>query len=175
MKPFFILSALTLIAPITLAAAPCDSTNARQALACFDRLASCVKIEGQEARLACYRAGGPGSDATDLAATGVATAPVSGAGSLNIQAEIEEAYPVAVGRTEAEAAPVLTAKVVKLDRNAHKYYYLWLDNGHVWREKERARFRYKVGDSITISKGALGANHLRLDGRTGMVLVERVK
>ena len=74
-----------------------------------------------------------------------------------------------------EDAPALTAKVVKLDRNAHKYYYLWLDNGHVWREKDRSRFRYKVGDSITISKGAFGANQLKLEGKTGMVLVERVK
>ncbi|AFV00346.1 hypothetical protein [Simiduia agarivorans] len=175
MKQLFLLASLALITPATQAAGQCDAVNPSEALACFDRLAQCAVIQDDDGRLACYRAGGAEASPAAQTLTAASPRPVAEAPTAMPADTIEQAYPVAGSRTETEDAPVLTAKVVKLDRNAHKYYFLWLDNGHIWREKERSRFRYKVGDSITISKGAFGANQLKLEGKTGMVLVERVK
>lgn len=162
MKGFPVVAVLALFFPV-LVRADCYPLNDEQALACFDRLAQCAAIEQDELRLACYRA-----DGAVQAKVPAAAVPTTSA--------IEEAFPVARQQSKSDGPePMLTAKVVKTDQNAYKYYYLWLDNGHVWREKEKSRFRYKAGDTITISKGALGANYLRLEGRTGKVLVERVK
>lgn len=161
---------LTVFSVPVFAAAPCDSSDPSTALACFDRLAQCSAIEQDGLRLACYRSGGKAStlDSAGKPADGVQVAA---------KASIEEAYPVAggVAREEEREAPVISAKVTKAERNAHKRFYIWLDNGHVWREKERSRFRYEEGTEITVSKGALGANYLKVNGKTGLVLVERVK
>ena len=51
-----------------------------------------------------------------------------------------------------------------------------LDNGQIWEQKHRdTRFRLKVGDSVTISKGLISGYRLRSAGRNHSIQVERFK
>ncbi|MDN3638677.1 hypothetical protein QWY82_07650 [Simiduia curdlanivorans] len=135
-------------------------------LSCFDRLAQCQRLGQADQRLACYKQGGP-----TQAATSDTPAPAS-----DIASAVEAAFPAPRARdTVEEETPEIHSSIVALQKDARGYFYLTLANGHVWREKENVRNRYKEGDLIVISKGALNSNQLRIVDKGRMVRVERYK
>lgn len=159
-----------------LAQADCAAlaTDAAQ-LACFDRQARCASLTGDAERLACFRADGqPLQSAVQPAAVAVAQ-PVA-AQATTKAAAIEQAYPAPRQASEAPEteAPEIEATIVAVQKDARKYHYLTLSNGHVWREIESSRNRYKEGDAVVIRKGALNSNQL-LPVQGSMVRVKRVK
>ncbi|UTA47120.1 hypothetical protein L1F30_13235 [Simiduia sp. 21SJ11W-1] len=138
-------------------------TTAIERLDCFDRLFT--KDSGK------LSAQAQGQAAAQAAASKAAVAAPA-------DAAIEQAFPArAANGSEAngQEAPVLHATVTAAEKAAYGKYYLTLDNGHVWREKEKSRFRYKAGTKIRIEKGALGANNLYVEDKAGFARVERVK
>lgn len=174
---------LALFAP-ALAQADCAAELSEAAqLACFDRQASCAAVVGDADRLACFHARGKSlSKPVGQAVTPAAPAPAqvaSPAPAVAVPAHnaaIEQAYPAprqAGDEPEAEA-PEIEATIVAIQKDPHKYRYLSLSNGHVWREIEVSRNRYEEGDAVVIRKGALNSNQL-IPAKGAMVRVKRVK
>lgn len=163
-----------------------EGETAQAQLACFDQLATCTAIESESSRLACFLAGGqskasvmPSAAAAASAVPAVSAATVKpvNTGVATTNAAVEAAFPPpkSAEASEAEIEPEIHATIIALQQDARGYFYLRLDNGHVWREKESVRNRYKEGDAIVISKGALNSNQLRMVDKGRMVRVERVE
>lgn len=74
-------------------------------------------------------------------------------------------------REVASEPDSLTAKVTAAERGAHGEFQLSLDNGQVWVEKQaNPRFQVRVGDSVTLKRGALSSYRLvTLSGRSTRV------
>ncbi|BFM10558.1 hypothetical protein R50072_07110 [Simiduia litorea] len=139
-------------------------------LSCFDKLAQCLSVGQADQRLACYQQGGPRQTET------IANVSPTGAPEFDATAAVEAAFPAPRTRdAEEEETPEIHSSIVALQKDGRGYFYLTLANGHVWREKENVRNRYKEGDLVVISKGALGSNQLRLVDKGRMVRVERYK
>ena len=62
----------------------------------------------------------------------------------------------------------------EFDRLRTRLVYVYLDNGQVWRETVRSRFRYESGLNVVITEGALGSTNLHADGMKKFAKVERV-
>lgn len=171
---------LALMAPaLVLADCTTEAGDAAQ-LACFDRLARCASLADETGRLACFRAGGQdrlaGAATLSAAPAAHASAPAAQTGTAPARAvAIEQAYPAPRGGDEPEPeVPDIEASIVSVQQDARKYRYLTLSNGHIWRETEVSRNRYKEGDAVVIRKGALNSNQL-LPANGSMVRVKRVK
>ena len=140
--------------------------------------ASCVAMNDDAARLACYdRAYGRNADgktaatATSGAAAAAAPAPATAARVAPAPAAPKD--PVAeFGLTEAakqakdpakaaaaEAAPTsVTAKVISVRFRKYGEFVVTLDNGQVWEQNEPMPSAIvRVGDTVTVKKAVLGS------------------
>jgi transcription antitermination factor NusG len=69
----------------------------------------------------------------------------------------------------------LTATILEVTTNPRKIDYLWLDNGHVWRETENSRVRFKAGRKVRIEEGIFRSFNMTMEGTDKIVKVRRVK
>jgi hypothetical protein len=77
----------------------------------------------------------------------------------------------------AESA-VLRARIASTRRGGQGTYLIALDNGQVWRHEEGSQAEYlKVGEAVTITRGAMGSYRLTLDAGSSRnwVRVSRVR
>lgn len=65
--------------------------------------------------------------------------------------------------------------VIKVEENAIKERYFWLENGHIWHESSRRRLSIKAGDHVTIEKGAFDSYTLKKANTNTKIKVKRVK
>ena len=85
------------------------------------------------------------------------------------------AVPDDVG-TRDQSPDEFSATVNDIAHRAYGEMIILLDNGQIWEQKHRdTRFRLKVGDSVTISKGLISGYRLRSAGRNHSIQVERFK
>ena len=85
------------------------------------------------------------------------------------------AVPDDVG-TRDQYPDEFSATVNDIAHRAYGEMIILLDNGQIWEQKHRdTRFRLKVGDSVTISKGLISGYRLRSAGRNHSIQVERFK
>ena len=141
--------------------------------------ASCVAMNDDAARLACYdRAYGRNADGktaatatSGAAAAAAAAAPAAAAHTAPAPAAPKD--PVAeFGLTEAakqakdpakaaaaEAAPTsVTAKVISVRFRKYGEFVVTLDNGQVWEQNEPMPSAIvRIGDTVTVKKAALGS------------------
>ena len=74
----------------------------------------------------------------------------------------------------------ITAKVTDYAYNAFGKFFVFLDNGQVWKQlqgdADRAHFRSRAGDNtVTISRGFLGSYNLTMNGSNHLYKVTRIK
>jgi hypothetical protein len=69
----------------------------------------------------------------------------------------------------------IEATIVEVITRAPKIDYIRLDNGHIWREIEDSRTRFKVGQKVKIEEGIFGSFNLTMKGTRKAVKVKRVK
>jgi hypothetical protein len=87
----------------------------------------------------------------------------------------DEVFPVRGKPSPREAAPAqISAAITRVRKNPQGIVYLDLDNGQVWKETTRSKFRYKPGLQVTISEGSLGSTNLRAEGMRTYAKVVRV-
>ena len=67
------------------------------------------------------------------------------------------------------------AEIVDIKKNARKRYILTLSNGHVWNQADNESLRLKVGQTIYVERGALGAFYLSKDSVNRRIRVKRSK
>jgi len=114
-------------------------------------LRSCVGIQRSAERLACFDRA-----VAVLAGRAEPTAAPSPESTFGLNASPE---PLAAAATQAERQdlPALTAKVVKLGHADDGSAVIVLDNGQSWRQLSSRDTLLKVGDEVTINRGALGS------------------
>ncbi len=138
-------------------------------------LLACAKLGDNLERLSCYDrltnrlhtgsthpSAQASAEAAGPAATVSATAPVSTAPPLSAAAPdmfgatpAETAKPPpGVVRTELKS---ITARVTSLRENQRSGAVLDLDNGQQWQQLGKEELMLKVGDSVTISRGAFSS------------------
>ncbi|UAB79104.1 hypothetical protein INR77_05285 [Erythrobacter sp. SCSIO 43205] len=142
--------------------------------------APCAEIADDSERLACF-------DATyaregELLAQRAAAArqeSVENFGLSDFQIrEREEAERGPDAVTELDEEGQIAATVVGVfanDRSGKRIFTL--DNGQIWAEAQVSRMKRnpREGQSVTISKASLGRYQLRVDGRSGVVDVTRMR
>jgi hypothetical protein len=129
-------------------------------------LKSCVGIARNTERLACF-------DRGVRALQGAKTAAPSAESSFGLYAQEPEKKPADVPGAAADLEAV-EAKVEKLGFMADGSLYIALDNKQGWRQLSSGELLVKVGDTVTIKRGALGSFQLLApSGRSAKV--RRVK
>jgi len=111
-----------------------------------EAIRQCMTVRNSVERLACY----------DTAAARLAAGVTS-------QATPEEMFGIQAqhNRTQPAAAPEraevtsIEARVARLRETKDGSVLIDLDNGQVWRQEDSATLLLKVGDVVTISRGAL--------------------
>lgn len=146
-----------------------------------DRLAECVAIEDDAARLACYDmvAGRAESLGTGPTRPAVAT-PVSPAVPAETANERNFGLPDVKRDDRQDEPSELTVPVADFTINRLGQVTVTLENGQVWRQKgTNRRFFLKKdasGLTATISKGAFGSFWLTVEpSNNGRVRAERVE
>lgn len=87
----------------------------------------------------------------------------------------DQAFPVAQPSAKSEESPVMEATITAVKQSALYVDYLTLDNGQVWRESSNSNVRFKVGQTVRLTKGALGSNVLTVDGSNKKIKVKRIR
>jgi hypothetical protein len=170
---------LTLLLPLSAAAA---------AAVADESLLSCRKIDGADERLACYdrvvdrtrealtaqAASAPSSGSASRTPVGLEDADAAlrerlfGRPAGDSERTLRETYGV-------DAPGGIASKAAAVSRTADRRLELTLENGQVWRQAEGSFFSVRVGDSIVIESGALGAYYLQCNGKGRTVRVKRVR
>jgi len=164
-------------------------------LACFDATRACATIQSSSERLACFDSAYADADSAnsrvevrdapvevlakpDASAVHSSQARISDNDRKPEPAEISaspEEFAKTKQKTRGEPEDILEATIVEVTKNALKIDFLWLDNGHVWRENEDNHVRFKVGQKVRIEEGILGSFNLTTEGSKRAVKVKRVR
>lgn len=144
-----------------------------------ERLAECLAERDDALRLACYD-----REVAELAPAARQPAASTDAPTYvpktNAPASAEDNFGVygsEVARkrgTEDDKAAAelkrITAAVTAISQRPRGELVVMLGNGQAWQQKEsQSYFPIRVGDEVTITKGALGSYHLAVAGRSMQV------
>ena len=172
----------------------------RGRLDCFDRAHACTNISRSDARLECYDEVYSNSPQAPVAPvesketlqreTPEPSMPPKANEKLSADVPIEvpekaesgqkpavvERADDGFGKKKKISAPAafIEGEIVEVMQNARKIDYVILDNGHIWREYEDYRIRYKVGQKVRIEEGILGSYNMKINGVKKLIKVKRV-
>jgi len=106
-----------------------------------------------------------------------ASAAAEAAAPAEVEAtEEDDPFPVkGRGPVQKDGGPELTAVIERVRRDPRDIVYLFLDNGQVWRETARSKFRYEAGMAVTITRGTFGSTNLKAEGMKKYAKVRRVE
>jgi len=178
-----------LLAAAVVVAAPAQADPARDALA---EIAKCSDIPAAADRLQCYDAAAQG------AKTAMSTPAPAAVASAQPGGEEEEGGGVLswfglerpVTKTEDFGKPPvptgpkeikqISANVIEFAKNAYGRSIFILDNGQVWKQIDGDQTEVRDPSKtetmkVSIETGMLGSYSLKVEGRTGIVKVRRVK
>jgi len=159
-------------------------TDATHRLACFDR--ESAVLAGESAPVARQADPAPARQAAPAPTAPVASAAATaGAAAATAQsAEDKFGYRGNMARADIDKQKAieqqefeqLTAKVTELETLPNGGMMLTLDNGQIWQQKTADRaIRVKVGDQVTIKRGALSSFLLTSATNKGSMRVARVR
>lgn len=162
-------------------------------LACFDATRVCATIQSNSGRLDCFDSAYADAYSSNVQ-TNVRDLPAEE--SVEPDASADHSGQVQLSDDDRKSEPVenstsrekfgrktrldatieyIEATIVEVMTNALKIDYLLLDNGHIWRENEDSRVRFKVGQNVKIEQGMFGSFNLTAEGTRKTVKVKRVK
>ena len=129
----------------------------------------CKDIKDDAERLACYDAQDSASPAAEQEAPVLPAAPAA-------RAAVAADLPDEFGARKPDDAPqqFIEARIEKIEKRG-SINYLFLDNGHVWREQRDNSLLFKEGRSVTITEGILNSFDLKMEGARKVVKVKRVR
>ena len=77
---------------------------------------------------------------------------------------------------EIKSVDQISSRVTRIQISPSQEYVVYLENGQVWRQKNKAgKWRIKVGETAIISKAMLGSFLMKSDARKKSVRAERLK
>lgn len=179
---------LFLILAAALVAGPAFADATRDALA---EIAKCADVADAAERLKCFDAAMPRArNALAVPAPAAAAAPQAStkSGLLDwfgfARPEKPVTKPEEFGKPPPEPGPgeitEITAGVIEFARTARGKALFVLDNGQVWRQIDSdgtTVFDPSPGRPmrVTVGRGALGSYNLEIEGRNGLIKVNRLK
>lgn len=147
---------------------------------------ACASISDGAKRLACYDSALAAADAQaaeklaeQRRAAELAAAKAAAEAEARKEQERLAAFGAqgaqAAGGDEGESIREISASIAELSEGVSGFV-VTLDNGQVWRQTEaRTLPPVRVGDGVTIRKGALGSYRMTLERQKRTVPVKRVK
>jgi hypothetical protein len=163
-------------------------------LACFDATEACAAIRSDSDRLDCFD-NAYAREESSISRPVQQDAPA--VVSVESDPKLQQAKPIEdhpaeghkPGASEIYDSPeefasrnktddqeeTLTAVIVDVTTDPRGVDYLRLDNGHLWRETENSRVRFKAGNEVTIESGIFGSFNLKMEGTNKIVKVRRVE
>lgn len=157
-----------------------------QAETLSDAMQACSKVDNSLKRLVCYdklvtrMKGMQDSDLPEFLQSRP-RAPVASQGPAEVytrtpaQRTQEDTFGMENQIAQESKAELneIVAAVQKVETYGRKRLQLTLDNGQVWRQSTGDTIRVKLGDTVVISRGVLGAFYLRKQGKNKKILVKR--
>ncbi|MEY2854524.1 MAG: hypothetical protein RL030_1656 [Pseudomonadota bacterium] len=136
----------------------------QQRLACFDReIAPHVVAQRPATSTAPLATAAPAPAAPIVAQASAPLPQLPAATPAPTRALGEEQLPVDRQPVRQAEELALTARITSLDK-AGSAFFVSLDNGQVWRHENSAQGEYlKMGESVTITRAALGSYRLTRD------------
>lgn len=184
---------VTCFSDLAIAEACIQFVDDEERLACFDATRACAAIQSNSRRLDCFDSAYLDADSSNAQAKIRDTSdegPVEPDASEDHSSQVKlsgdekkpesaeiSTLPEEFGKKKKLDTPKesIEATIVTVTTNALKIDYLRLDNGHVWRENEDSRVRFKVGRRVKIEEGIMGSFNLTMEGTGKIVKVKRVK
>jgi hypothetical protein len=79
-------------------------------------------------------------------------------------------------KTQAEKGPdSITATISNLKKLLRGQWVIYFENGQKWQQKDIATVKLKVGDSVRLKKGSMGAVYLFKENSNRKIRVKRLK
>lgn len=78
-------------------------------------------------------------------------------------------------RRDAEAVDKIYGNITELKKGPRKRYILTLDNGQVWKQTDNETLSLKVGQTVYVERGVLGAFYMSKDSVNRKIRVKRSK
>ncbi len=184
---------VTCFSDLAIAEACIQFVDDEERLACFDATRACAAIQSNSGRLDCFDNAYLDADSSNAQAKVrdmPVEVPMEPDASVDPSSQVQlsdndkkpesaenSTSPEKFGKDAHLDAPedYIEATIVEVTTNARKIDYLRLDNGHIWRENEDSRVRFKVGQKVKIEEGILGSFNLTMEGTRKTVKVKRIK
>jgi ribosomal protein L12E/L44/L45/RPP1/RPP2 len=164
---------------ITLAILALPSMTAHATEPLKTSVLKCTKIQQDAARLACFdnmtaQALLP-SNVADVAKTAIKTPAAAPVATATKATEFGAEHLKKPALAEKEQQVVFT--VEKLTKNPYGKWRLSFKNGQQWKQTDSAYLNIKVGDSVLLKKGFMGAIYLKknLPNAKKKIRVKRLK
>jgi len=88
----------------------------------------------------------------------------------------EEVKQAVSKKLEIDTVDQISSKVARVQINASQEYVVYLENGQVWKQKDKAgKWRIRVGETAIISTAILGSYMMKSDARKKSVRAERLR
>ncbi|MFT4797168.1 MAG: hypothetical protein ACJAYE_000457 [Candidatus Azotimanducaceae bacterium] len=88
----------------------------------------------------------------------------------------EEIKQAVSEKLEIASIDEISSKVARVQINSSQEYVVYLENGQVWKQKDKAgKWRIKVGETAIISTALLGSFKMKSDARKKSVRAERLR
>ena len=139
-------------------------------------LSSCMTLSNDEQRLVCFDKLAQSN--ITLSSTKVSDAVISQSEQDKSEAakKIDEfSKEYLIKKDEERGLDSITATISNVKQLIRGQWILDLENGQKWQQKDSARIKLKVGDSIRLQKGAMGAVYLFKEGSRRNIRVMRLK
>ena len=166
---------LSLVCNTALHASTCSATvGLEKRLTCYDALAMCSTLDSDAKRLACYE----NRDTTESESkTQTQVQPAAKEQSRTLPKTLASSTPPVSTNLarDRHTANTIETHISNTRMNRSEILHIYLDNGQVWKEITRSRFRYKKGQKVSISFTASGAARLHAEGMKKYAKVSQVK
>ena len=145
--------------------------NSLKRLVCYDRVAQSIDRYSGLEDLVNVPAPLPARAASSVnraAQESVRNVPQSTASGADADFGMENQVPT-------ERKDKIYAEIANIDKGPRKRYIITLSNGHVWKQTDGESLRLKVGQTVYIERGALGAFYLSKESANKRIRVKRAK
>lgn len=140
-------------------------------------LSTCMKLSNDEQRLVCFDQLAH-SNVRSLSSRKVSdevVAPIEQVKSEEAK-KIDDFSKEDLKKTQEERGPdSITATISKVKQLIRGQWVVYLENGQKWQQQDSANIKLKVGDSIRLKKGSMGAVYLFKEGSHRKIRVKRLK
>ena len=139
-----------------------------------NKLKQCGKISSSEERLACFDSLIT-ADTQEPVLIKEATVAVVSTENVTTKEVDDFAKNHLKKTTEEQGLESISSTVTQLKKLIKGQWVIDLENGQRWQQKDSAKIKLKVGNTVRLKKGAMGAVYLYKEGSHRNIRVKRLK